>query len=822
MNIKLVKNGIKINGKLTYIRSGEIPYFRIKRELWEDRVRRAKQAHLNCISSYIPWFWHEPEEGVFDFTGETLPERDLISFLEIVKKNGLWFIARPGPFINAELAYGGHPKWIFEKYPEIMSKRADGEPAYWVGTGVPVPSQLHPKFLELVERWYEKVIPLLAKHSVSKNGHIILFQPDNEPNLVFTYGLDESLYDSHILGDKSSGTKGLWHNWLLETYQSLEELNKRYNTNFTSILDVEPPKAKMQGLSGIRLVLDWLKFKQWHIFNYLTILAKKIRNHGLELPYIVNEPINTYWNWRSGEHGEFSNFMKKRKEKCFSTGHCYLVYGGEQDNTGVPITIARIESVKLASLDGPTFIAELGCGWFDIAINDKPAYNWDLLLKLSLGSGMNGFNYYIYAGGQAPVGESRYGSQDYDWNAPIRANGKTGDVYEITKRFNHFIELWEKEILDTFKEYDLTIALFSELPLLAKFCSDTIPYKHEEGEVMLEGIFKEVHSSLVELLKVLTNLNVNFEFLSLNAPNKPVNAVGKLLVVPNPGVIPDKGFEFLLNYLKIGGNILFYPLVPLFDTNFNKREEFAKLLKLKLVKVIPQAGKKVGDIRHRTVNGKVVNHAPIDGRLFVYEEPDKAEVLVTYKGQTCAYKLKVLNGEVIVCGVIPHYISRSSQELFKEIFLNDTGVDRVCKSENESLLVMSRKGLKGNYRLVTVANIIGREGKTKIVIKDEHDIIRFPIKTDLEIYPKRIRLLWVNLPLPYATLKYCTSELIPLDDKYRNFLAYGDYLTLGEIAFDKKLSIKINGTNIEMVEQNGLWIATYTHEKEPLRIKILD
>src|SRR5512143_1345064 len=117
---------ILIDGKPCFVRSGEMHYFRMARGDWPARIAAARDGGLNCLASYIPWQWHEPEEGAFDFKGDRVPERDLGAFLDLVRKQGLWFFARIGPYVNAELARGGHPLWLYERHPEVRSKEASG------------------------------------------------------------------------------------------------------------------------------------------------------------------------------------------------------------------------------------------------------------------------------------------------------------------------------------------------------------------------------------------------------------------------------------------------------------------------------------------------------------------------------------------------------------------------------------------------------------------------------------------------------------------------------------------------------------------------
>ena len=48
--------------------------------------------------SYVPWNYHEPEPGVYNFNGS----RDLFAFLKEATLANLLVILRPGPYICAE------------------------------------------------------------------------------------------------------------------------------------------------------------------------------------------------------------------------------------------------------------------------------------------------------------------------------------------------------------------------------------------------------------------------------------------------------------------------------------------------------------------------------------------------------------------------------------------------------------------------------------------------------------------------------------------------------------------------------------------------
>ena len=83
-----VKNGqVLIDGKPEIVISGEVHYYRLKREEWQDRLTKLKDAGLNAVASYIPWLCHEEEEGVFDF-GEERENLDVEAFIELCRVCG--------------------------------------------------------------------------------------------------------------------------------------------------------------------------------------------------------------------------------------------------------------------------------------------------------------------------------------------------------------------------------------------------------------------------------------------------------------------------------------------------------------------------------------------------------------------------------------------------------------------------------------------------------------------------------------------------------------------------------------------------------------
>ena len=56
-----------LDGRRIWLVSGSIPYFRLPRASWADRIHAAKLAGLNTVDVPVAWHRHEPRPGQFNF-----------------------------------------------------------------------------------------------------------------------------------------------------------------------------------------------------------------------------------------------------------------------------------------------------------------------------------------------------------------------------------------------------------------------------------------------------------------------------------------------------------------------------------------------------------------------------------------------------------------------------------------------------------------------------------------------------------------------------------------------------------------------------------
>jgi beta-galactosidase GanA len=162
-----------IGGQRTFIWSGEMHAYRLPSPtLWRDVLEKMKATGLNAVSFYFDWGYHSPAPGVYDFTGV----RDMDKLLTIADQVGLYVIARPGPYINAETDGGGFPAWLTT---QAGKARTDA-----------------PDYLAATDQWQSAIDAIIARHQVTNGtGSVILYQIENE---LAATGTSQRNYLQHL------------------------------------------------------------------------------------------------------------------------------------------------------------------------------------------------------------------------------------------------------------------------------------------------------------------------------------------------------------------------------------------------------------------------------------------------------------------------------------------------------------------------------------------------------------------------------------------------------------------------------------------------
>lgn len=137
--------------------SGEFHPFRLPvPDLWLDVFQKIKSLGYNGVSFYINWALLEGEQGVYRAEGIFALE----PFFQAASEAGIYLLARPGPYINAEVSGGGFPGWL-ERVNGTFRTNDTG-------------------FLDATNLYIQEVASSIAKAQITNDGPVILYQPENE------------------------------------------------------------------------------------------------------------------------------------------------------------------------------------------------------------------------------------------------------------------------------------------------------------------------------------------------------------------------------------------------------------------------------------------------------------------------------------------------------------------------------------------------------------------------------------------------------------------------------------------------------------------
>lgn len=262
-------------------------YYRDKRSNWGARLDQLKAGGGNVITFYIPWrhhIVHDERTGAvrYDFTGETLDSRDLVTFLNLIREKGLHAVAKPGPFVHSELNIGGLPDIASPSFnPEIEPVRLyHGGPLYWEYDYTQLPSPWDPLFAALAERWLGEVGKLLRPYA-------------GDP-LIGIQLLDETIYctsnDAPWHFGYDAPNMRFFHQLLRRKYKTIANYNKVHGTeywafDFVPAPRLEPGKPVAHERRELLRYVDWAEF-QWRVRRVAYEVYRQ--QLGIDLPYLTN------------------------------------------------------------------------------------------------------------------------------------------------------------------------------------------------------------------------------------------------------------------------------------------------------------------------------------------------------------------------------------------------------------------------------------------------------------------------------------------------------------------------------------------------------
>lgn len=409
--IRLTERSLEIEGRPGVLYGGEFQYFRIPATLWESSLDHLAKAGINFISCYIPWIWHEYREGVFDFEGETAPERNLKRFISLVEACDLALIVRPGPYVYGEYQGFGIPEWLRQSHPEVLIMHEPNLPGKEIALN-------HPVYGEYVIRWLSKTFAFLQPWI--KNGRIIACQVDNETGLPQFGGVANA-------NDYNPDTVSRWQSFLKNRYGTISNLNHVWLSAYSGFDSIGPPKAQSNAKAFAIKTRHWAEFIEDYLVAHLEWLHSYFKAQLPGLFLFMNDPYLCQWPNHS-----------PKKARLGTIGYdIYSKFTTDKFSThDIPFSLSFAPefyaSINDAVAPGrPLMGVEVGTGWFDprVKVHKEATLQKSMIALLR---GVKVIDYYLLHDCVEQDGIP------WIFQSPLDKDGVCTDRYDVVSNVGHF------------------------------------------------------------------------------------------------------------------------------------------------------------------------------------------------------------------------------------------------------------------------------------------------------------------------------------------------------------------------------------------------
>lgn len=798
MSFTIKEEHFYLNNKKVFLNSGEIHYFRIKRELWDTHLQAAKEAGLKTISTYVPWAWHESVEGVFDFNGNSCPEHDLNGWLEKCQSLGLTCILKPGPFILAEFRGAGLPDWFVNKHgSEVKMRNRKGDIVMSDGVNL-----FHRTYLEKVALWYDQIMPLIAKNQISEGGPVILMQICNEIG-VFSWLAHQADYSQEV--------KARFVSYLRYKFPSIDEVNQLWGTNYAQFDDVElPPDGRVPFDSKGDRSRDY----EWHCFwrtyygDYLRMLTKMARERGVTVPLYHNLP-----GWIYGHGYDFplnitmyEDLYQDKSEIIFGIDHIpeFLSHRNLHDDRIINDITYAMQGKK------PIFAAEFQSGSREYHVVPNPR-EMELFYKASIANGLTGWNYYMFSQGKNPSRKG-YSGDTFYWFTPLSAEGEKGSAYSLVKKMSKLICNTEDIILNAKRRAEICVLFYP--PYYA-----TELERPEVGASGLQFVPTAIRRPAYfdGLLKVLQVLNIDYDMADLSKSSAKDLTKYKQVWAFCTDEMNSRDQQVIVEVAELGGDVVIFPNLP--DREMSQKP----------CTIIRDA------LSVHTSGSEIVDSPLVDiyhlkdikcaNPQITYSEKSLAgaEIIArTIKGTTCGFSKSLGKGTVTHLGAWIGFDTEGHKPVYETILHKSGAKLRQASSNNDNISVKQRFTDNGSA-LLFIANYYNEEqlGKISYTHPANGEAISIPFVEDEMLWPP---LYAVLSPICFELTKglnilHCTSDILEfekLDDQIKITLL-GDRDLAGEIVLEgsnvgKIKDATIDGESIKLMAIKNRIALGYSHK----------
>ncbi len=502
MNKKVyIKNNILyIDGRKKFMLTADYPYYRDTPDLWNKKLKLIKKTGIDIVTFYIPWRHHFIDNR-FDFTGKTASNRNVIKFINLCKKNNLYAIIKPGPFIHGETDFGGLPDFLNPETNKKIEPYSDinGKPNYW--GKYQLPSPVCKEFLSRLKNWLYAVKENILEKFKYPSGPVIALQIWNE-------GIFSDANAEIYKYDFSPSS--------VELFKKLFKLNPP---------DKFPDK-KIINQKSLLSYYFWAEYQSEYM-KFLYNFFKKTIKTDLPLLININPPARgdrKFFAWLS------RNIVEKWKGINFGYTNWIGVVSYNKDSFYRYLTILkRTEGINMEENWGFSKL-------YDKKYKDPNVSYFQSIFNIACGA--KGLNIYTFcATDRWDENIDSYHLKPYPATPPVNAEGKKDYKYPVLKKLVDFIKANEEFLLNSEPLLSFYLALYPPDMFYASWnLNKKLNYK-----------------SLLNFMEIARKNFLDFKFINLRETKIKKDLPLILMDVSNFDKII---WEKLYNFLKDGGKLI--------------------------------------------------------------------------------------------------------------------------------------------------------------------------------------------------------------------------------------------------------------------------
>jgi beta-galactosidase len=529
-------------GKETYQPyAAELHYFRLDKRHWSICFERIRRAGFRIIATAVPWNVHQDESKHIDFAGFDDSRKDLIVFLELAREFGFKVILRPGPWVAGQLKNGGLPEYIFKDIKAFARDSENQEislPDEFGVKGGYLPSYLHRNFQFHLKTFFKSFIET-TKNYVHPRGPIFMVELDYESSFGRLLEPGSADYNQDVLAE-------FYPNFLESRYEEIKQLNSKYREKSADFKSVEPPRKFTElALNDYVKVLDWFRFRQYVLNQYLDILEDIFKSYTVE-PLFFRSLY-----FRSGDLLPAHNLVPEDRQPFL--GSNVFPQGTYFDL----VNKARYLKAEFGFAMATSFVSGRPASdpvrervLSPVRNNERRFY-----YAAGLGAGFKGLNHYMFV------------DRDHWYGSPLHDDGTVSGGYEVASNFNQAISSIGFEDMDS--KPDVCVLgnrLYHWLCLTSS--KKEFQYVNRLVEESATGFCRDLMR-----LKIHYAIRENREWDSFDKY--------KVMFVPTTEIMAERDQEMLVEMAKAGTSLILCGVMPRYDENMKDCQVLANHFRIK-------------------------------------------------------------------------------------------------------------------------------------------------------------------------------------------------------------------------------------------------